>query len=771
MYYELKFTCNIKRKGERMKYTGWTICNNEYEAEKKRSRDALFTIGNGYFGIRGFFEEDTEDVDRLGGIYMAGIVGRGTYPAWEGTSRELCNVTNIFRVKLLADKENIRITDKAEDFYQMVDLKSGMYSRGYVYTTNSHKKIKISFVRFASMHNRHLAGQKIEIEALTDNVEIQAGRFLDTNVTNLNKESCEPYPIQPGRNHIIEREISGNHVVTTLDDVDKTRLYFAQHLESCGENRKQVTDEFACGETEIFVLEKGEKRIFTKVVCAYNSKYDKEPEQQIKAFLNADICYEEELRKHTEAWKEKWDVSDITISGNEDDQAVLRYNIFHLLCVCPEHTDKLSIGARGLTGEMYEGCVFWDNEIFKFPFFVYTNPEAARKLLMFRYHTLEAAKRHAKRNWFEGAMYPWQVCEKGIEQTPYNVGAYYSIHVISDIAHAVQQYWNVTGDDEFVLKYGAEILLETARFFAGRVDYDEEAKAYVIRAVRGPNEYDVIVNNNAYTNVMAVENMKTAEKAFRTLEEKYPEELEKFINEHNVTKEERQKWEEIGKNILIPYVKKDKLYLEDDAYLKRRPVDMKKAKPTGKRIIDTTIPYEALMMYQVSKQADVVHMMNLLPHMFTDEEKRIAYEFYEPKTCHDSSLSYSQYGVMAANLNNEEETYRYFRKAAYLDIDDRQLNTISGLHFANFGGTWQLAYFGYAGISEDNNVLYINPNLPKVWNEMKLTVVFRGNRVKVCVSDKKLQLELQNKQGELFVNVDGREYKLTGEEPRIQMDR
>lgn len=285
------------------------------------------------------------------------------------------------------------------------------------------------------------------------------------------------------------------------------------------------------------------------------------------------------------------------------------------------------------------------------------------------------------------------------------------------------------------------------------------------------NEYDVIVNNNAYTNVMAVENMKTAEKAFRTLEEKYPEELEKFINEHNVTKEERQKWEEIGKNILIPYVKKDKLYLEDDAYLKRRPVDMKKAKPTGKRIIDTTIPYEALMMYQVSKQADVVHMMNLLPHMFTDEEKRIAYEFYEPKTCHDSSLSYSQYGVMAANLNNEEETYRYFGKAAYLDIDDRQLNTISGLHFANFGGTWQLAYFGYAGISEDNNVLYINPNLPKAWNEMKLTVVFRGDRVKVCVSDKKLQLELQNKQGELFVNVDGREYKLTGEEPRIQVDR
>lgn len=752
-----------------MKYTQWTIRNEQFEAERKRSRDALFTIGNGYFGIRGFFEEDAEGVDSLGGIYMAGIFGKGSYPAWEGESRELCNVTNIFRAVILADGEPIHVAEAAEDFYQEVNLRQAVYKRGYLYTAQSGKKVKVSFERFAGMHNRHLAGQKVTVEAVDSDMEVNVKLLLDSRVTNLNRESCEPFPIQPGRDHIVERVLGQNFVETKMDDVDDTVLSFAQKTVVCkrDEMPEEMCGEYASGQAYKVFLKAGESITFTKMVCAYTSKDEENREEKIREFLDSDISYEEEFEKHTQAWNQKWDISDIQIDTENDDQTVLRYNIFHLLCVCPEQTDRLSIGARGLSGEMYEGCVFWDNEIFKLPFFMYTNPEAARKLLTFRYHTLEAAKRHAKKNWFEGAMYPWQVSEKGIEQTPYNVGAFYAIHIVSDIAYAIKKYWDITGDDEFILQYGAEILVETARFFASRVDYDEEKQKYEIRAVRGPNEYDVYVNNNAYTNMMAAENFRTVKKAMEVLGEKYPEQKGVLYEKLGLTQEESKLWDDIFDKIEIPYDKERKLYLEDDAYLKRRPLDMRKAKPTGKRIIDSTLPYEALPLYQVTKQSDVVLLMDLLPHLFTEEEKDAAYHFYEPRTAHDSSLSYAPYGMLAARIGMADEAYRYFKKSAYLDIEDIQLNTISGLHFANFGGTWQMAYLGYAGISQNDGVLYIEPRLPKNWKEMSLTTIFQGKLVRIQITEEQIYVNLERGTGTLKIKINGKDCELSAENSAV----
>ncbi|MDD4414744.1 MAG: hypothetical protein PHR14_09435 [Oscillospiraceae bacterium] len=215
------------------------------------------------------------------------------------------------------------------------------------------------------------------------------------------------------------------------------------------------------------------------------------------------------------------------------------------------------MGARGLTGEMYESCIFWDNEIFVLPFFQYTDPQAVRKQLTFRYHTLDAARRHAKRNWFEGAMYPWQVNNKGIEQTPYECGAFYAIHIVADIAFTVCRYWEVTGDDEFMMSYGAEMLYETARFWSSRCDFSAADGKYHIRAVRGPNEYDVYVNDNAFTNFMAANNLRSVKQVFDKLSCSHPEDIEQLRIKLGATRQEINRFSEIADKIIIPYDEKE----------------------------------------------------------------------------------------------------------------------------------------------------------------------------------------------------------------------
>lgn len=723
-----------------MNYNRYSIVDNDFCEEKRYSKDALFTVGNGYYGIRGFYEEENKGIGAIGGIYMAGIFGKGSYDAWVGKSRELCNVANVLKCDIKINKEILDISNEAvSDFKQELNMKSAVYKRSYVYTASNGKRIRIYFERFASLKDRHLIGQKITVKAL-DNIDLELSLLLCSNVTNLNKESLEPLPIQPGRNHIIRREIKENYIKTTLDDVDNTTLYFAQKVNSSVKG-KNTSDEFSTGVKYHINMQKDEIYTFEKIVSSYTSKDENiDCEYAIAKYLKSDISYEEEKNFHIEEWAKKWEDCDIEITGNTNDQSAIRYNIFELICACPEHTDKLSIGARGLTGEMYEGCVFWDTEIFKLPFFTFTNPEAAKKLLKFRYHTLENAKKHAKANWLEGAMYPWQVSEKGIEQTPYNTGAFYAIHIVSDIAYAIKQYLEITGDIDFIANYAGEILIETARFWASRCDFNKSENYYEIKAVRGPNEYDVYVNNNTYTNLMAKQNLLIAIKAVRILGKNDKDTLLKL----SINSDEIVKWQELADKICVPFNGELDLYLEDDKYFERRPLDLRKAKPTGKRIIDSTLPYEALPLYQVTKQADTVLLMNLLPHRFTKIQKETAYNYYEPKTAHDSSLSYAPYGVMAANIGFDSQAYEYFKKSAYLDINNLQLNTVSGLHFANFGGNWKIIFFGFGGISQNNKTLFISPNLPEAWDSMKLNLIFQNVPLKVEITKSEVIVSLKN---------------------------
>ena len=524
---------------------------------------------------------------------MTGVFGLGSCDAWEGKSRELCNVPNLLRVVLSDHTAAADGVSGLSDFSQTLDLRRGVYSRRYCWTASGGARAELTFERFANLENVHTIGQRVTVRALDDFGSLSLDVMLDSGVTNLNEESCEPLPIQPGKNHIRRRDIQDDSLTVVLDDPDATVLYFAQTSRAARGGAdgtpggaspagSPLRTDTACGTRYSCSLKAGESLSVEKIVFAVTSlDAGLSPAEEIAGFLAGGLSYRQvALADHQNAWLNKWDMADIVIRTDTHDNTVMRYNLFQLIGVCPSQTDRAAIGGRGLSGEMYEGCVFWDNEIFVLPFFLYTDPQAAQRQLSFRYHTLNAARRHAVNNWFEGAMFPWQASKDGIEQTPYNVGAYYAVHISADIALALCRYADITGDDAFMLRRGAEILYETARFWSSRCDRSEIDGKYHIRAVRGPNEYDVFVSDNAYTNMLAANNLLAAGQVIARLRVSYPSETDALLERIGGSGAELERF---NPRKLVILTAERNLYLEDDACC--RPLDLARAKPTRKRII------------------------------------------------------------------------------------------------------------------------------------------------------------------------------------------
>lgn len=720
---------------------GWILERTAY-SDKNHLHDApVNTVGNGLFCCRGFFEEQDQGIAALGGIYMSRVFGRAAYTPWKGLGRELVNVPNFLKLRILVNGEPMAVNESTmADFRTELDIQNAAFSRSYTYTVDGQALLDLTFTRFASRHDIYSAGQKITLTPRKDGLTVAVDCTIDADITNLNDVSCEPWPVQPGKKQCFLQSQTADMALVDVPEPDHLKLAFAQKTEG----RNAVCEKTADSHRYTVALAAGETAVIEKMIAVALSPEDGEDVASvIEQRLQALPSYEEAWNLHTAAMAEFWKDSDLVIEGNEEDQVAVRYNILQLMQSCPEHTNRYSIGARGLTGEMYEGSVFWDTEIFMLPFFTMTRPEAARKLLEFRYNTLPEARAHAKSNWFQGAMYGWQVNAEGVEQTPQGVGAYYSIHVISDIAYAILEYWHCTKDEDFLLNYGLEILMETARFWVSRVTLREDGQ-YDINAVRGPNEYDVLVNNNLYTNMMARENFLLCIRLMDLFEKTHPAELHAIQEKIGFAASETEVWKEIGQKLVLPYNEKMDLWLEDDTYLRRKVLNMKEAKPTAKRIIDTTIPYEALPFYQISKQADVLQVMKHMPWYFTPEQIRKAYEFYQPRTAFDSSLAYSMFALMAARLGRMEEAEQYFDLTAKLDMKNVQLNTISGLHFANFGGTWQGAVFGFGGVETSADGIKVNPHLHSGWQAMHFTLQFRGARLAFHITHQSVAVELLN---------------------------
>jgi len=456
------------------------------------------------------------------------------------------------------------------------------------------------------------------------------------------------------------------------------------------------------------------------------------------------------LDAHETAWNARWSTGEICIEGDDESQQALRFAVYHLTSAANPEDERVSIGARALTGDAYLGHVFWDTEIYLVPFYVATWPEAARALLMYRFHTLAGARAKAAHFGFKGALYAWESADTGAETTPERViasdGKLVDIltgqmehHISADIAYAVWQYWRATGDDDFFVSAGAEILMETARFWASRAVADTDGKRH-IRHVIGPDEYHEDVDDNAFTNVMARWNIARALEALEQMHAHWPSQATSLRKKLGLGDEELADWRDAIERIVVGLDPDTGIYEQFAGFHALESLDLT-AYADRTVPIDVVIGRERTQRAQVVKQADVVALIALLPKEFPGETAEKNFRHYEPRCAHGSSLSAGLHALVAARLGDAEMALDYLREAAATDLD-LDPNSAGGVRIAGLGGMWQAVILGFAGLDLTGETLAINPKLPPQWHSLSFCVCWRGRSVKIQIAGRTVKATL-----------------------------
>jgi alpha,alpha-trehalose phosphorylase len=448
------------------------------------------------------------------------------------------------------------------------------------------------------------------------------------------------------------------------------------------------------------------------------------------------------LAAHKESWRRRWDNADIGIEGDAGAQQGIRFNLFQLSQANARDDSGVNLAAKLLSHTRYKGNCFWDTEIFMFPFFAFTDPHAARNLLHYRYRMLPAARKRAGEHWMKGAMYPWMSAHDGSEQCDSWEYGECEVHITADVAYAMDQYLKATGDDRFFVRYGAEVFIETARFWTQRVCWNPRRRRYTILSVKGPDEYCSITNNNMFTNYMACFNLRAAEKAVADMRRRHPGEWRRLKSRIGFKNGETAKWRDVRKKMYFNWDRKKDLLIQDDTFLDKQDEDLRKYAGRKKPLVEI-MPYERIMRVKLLRQTDVVLLNYLLNDKFTRRQKLAAYRFYEPMTTHDSSLSYNTHGIIAAELGMKDAAYAYFKKSCRLDLDDELRTAKSGIHGASLGGTWQTVVMGFGGMRvTKDGMLSFRPLLPDNWTGLSFRVAFQGRHIAVGISRKGPELNL-----------------------------
>ena len=474
------------------------------------------------------------------------------------------------------------------------------------------------------------------------------------------------------------------------------------------------------------------------------------------------------LAAHETAWRQHWDASDVIIEGDDKVQEAVRFAVYHLTSAANPEDECVSVGARGLTGDAYFGHVFWDTEIYLLPFYVGVWPEAARALLMYRYHTLHGARAKAAHFGFRGALYAWESADTGEETTPERVigadGTPVEIltgrmehHISADVAYAVWQYWRFTRDDDFFLRAGAEILLDTARFWASRAVAEADGKRH-IRHVIGPDEYHEDVDDNAFTNVMARWNIGRGLETMDLLRERWPNHAAALREKLALGDDELADWRDAIARIVTGLDAATGIYEQFAGYYKLQPLDLS-LYADRKMPIDVVIGPERTQRSQVVKQADVVALIALLPDEFPGAAAKANFRYYEPRCAHGSSLSAGIHALVAARLGETETALRFLRQAAIADLE-LDPNSAGGIRIAGLGGLWQAIILGFAGLDLGSDMLGIDPRLPPHWRSLSFRVGWRGRSVAIRIAGKTAQATLVDGEG-MEIRIAGTRGKLT----------
>jgi len=469
--------------------------------------------------------------------------------------------------------------------------------------------------------------------------------------------------------------------------------------------------------------------------------------------------YDTLLKSHKNAWDQIWSHSDVIIHGDKSAQQGIRFNIFHLNQTYTGHDSRLNVGPKGFTGEKYGGSTYWDTESYCVPFFLSTAPQdVSRNLLVYRYNHLEKAKENAQKLGLEGALYPMvtmngEECHNEWEIT------FEEIHRNAAITHAIYNYVNYTGDRAYLAEYGIYVLYETSRFWASRVNYNPRKQKYMILGVTGPNEYENNVNNNYHTNNMAAFSLRYSVEIANELKQNNPESYARAVTTMHITDTELDKFTEIAEKMYLPYIDEFDVFAQQDGYMDKEQLSVDDLKPQ-ERPLNQNWSWDKILRSCFIKQADVLQSMYNFPFDYDTDTKKRNFDFYEPKTVHESSLSPCIYSIIASEIGYDKNAYELYLRASRLDLDNYNNDTEDGLHITSMAGTWLSIVHGFGGLRIKDDKLLFSPKIPDNWNEYSFKLCFRGRTMEVTINKEYANIEIIHGDS-IDLDINGKIYNVS----------
>lgn len=755
----------------------WSIIEEGFNAERVKSSESLFSIGNGAMGQRANFEENYTG-HTFQGSYIAGIyypdktkVGwwKNGYPEYFA---KVLNAPNWIGIDITINDETLDLHSCKEvrNFRRELNMKEGWYNRSFEAVLQNGLEVRVNARRFLSLQSDELGVIKYEITPLTGAAQIVYKPYVDAGVknedANWEEKFWEPLDVKHNGNaaFVTARTFKTHFNAATF--MHNNVLLNGRSLNSNPENVDASNDKVQF--TYAVEVPQGDTAAIIKF-GGYTVSLNHDKDKLVQAAENVivqaqtkgyDVLFEEQKQ----AWAAIWEMADITIEGDVKAQQGIRFNIFQLNQTYLGKDPRLNIGPKGFTGEKYGGSTYWDTEAYCIPFYMATkDQQVARNLLTYRYNHLEKAiENAAKLGFINGAaLYPMvtmngEECHNEWEIT------FEEIHRNGAIAFAIFNYYRFTGDYSYIPEMGLEVLIGIARFWQQRATLSYKNNKYVILGVTGPNEYENNVNNNFYTNYIAKWCIDYTAEQIAKVKEEYPADYNRIMAKANLDAEEVKKWKNVADNMYFPYSEEHGVYLQQDGFLDKDLVKVSEL-DKSQRPINQKWSWDRILRSPYIKQADVLQGFYFFEDHFTREQLERHFDFYEPLTVHESSLSPCVHSIQAAVLGRMEQAYTFYLRTSRLDLDDYNKEVEEGLHITSMAGTWMSIVEGFGGMRVKNETLHFEPKIPQQWEGYSFKINFRGQVLKVAIHQGETKFTLEGDK-ELTVFVNGKDVLVTPHE-------
>ena len=743
----------------------WKIIEEGFDVSRVESSESIFSIGNGAMGQRANFEEDYSG-QTLQGSYIGGVyypdktkVGwwKNGYPEYFA---KVLNAPNWIGIQIRIENEILDLNNcpRITDFRRELDMKNGILKRSFTAIMKNKIEILVSSTRFLSMDDDEIGAIKYEITPLNQNARISCIPFLDGGIKNKDSNWDEKF-------WKINNLSSLNQSAFLEAETYKTKFKICSYMNNdffIDEKKqnlayKEIKDDCKIAHHYHFNIQKKSTLKIIKIGGYISKIRNTKKTVEIakkKISISSKLGFEGLLKLQINAWSKIWDISDIKIDGDIKAQQAIRFNIFQLnQTYSGKHAD-LNIGPKGFTGEKYGGSTYWDTEAYCLPFYLATKPKSvAKNLLQYRYNHLQKAIDNAIKLGFENgaALYPMvtmngEECHNEWEIT------FEEIHRNGAIAYAIYNYQKYTGDKSYLKEKGIFVLIAISKFWLQRFNFSEQKKKYVLLGVTGPNEYENNINNNFYTNYIAKWCIEYTLQTLNSIKNNDQKDYKKIIDKSALTKSELEKLHSMKDLIYLPFSKKHNVYLQQDDFLEK---DIYPTSKIDKKDlpINQNWSWDRILRSPFIKQADTLQTFYFFEDHFSKKELKLHYDFYEPLTVHESSLSPCIHSVLAASLGKVDDAYKFYLRTSRLDLDDYNKEVKEGLHITSMAGTWISIVEGFAGMRVKENNLFFTPKIPKKWKSYTFNILFREQILRVSISQSSTTFQVDGKNSmDLYVN-------------------